>query len=329
MTPDFFGAAGVLLLAMLLGITCSEIALRLIANHSGGRHTVREDVPATHREKAGTPSMGGLGMIPAMLLAAMVACVLAPDESSRLVLVICGAVLFAMIGFWDDYAKLRGGGSKGVLARYRIMLELGLGLFFAWLLARETPQAGLAGGLGFGVMPIEVRVLLGGLVIVASANAVNLTDGLDGLAAGTSAIAGLALAVVCWVTGSPGLALCALCITGAAAGFLWLNFKPAAIWMGDVGSLGLGAALGLVAVAAGVEWTYALIGGVFVMEALSVIMQVGYFKATDGRRLFPMTPIHHSFELLGWPETKIVTRFWLVGAILGLLGVLVAAGMAG
>ncbi len=328
MTIDLFSAAGILLIALLLSAVLSGVWLRLVRK-AGLQRDVREDVPSSHQAKAGTPSMGGVAIIAAILITGALAATVAARGTAPMVVVVSCALLFGLIGLCDDYVKISSAGAKGILARYRIILQIALGLLAAWLLATMQPSAGLAGSLGFGNFPLELRILLGGLVIAGSANGVNFADGLDGLAGGTCALAGLALACVCWVTGAPGLALMALCIAGAAAGFLWFNCKPAALWMGDVGSLALGAALGAVAVAARVEWAYAVIGAVFVVEVLSVMLQVAYFKATGGKRIFPMTPLHHSFELLGWPETKIVMRFWLAGAIAGLLGILLAVAVVG
>ncbi len=328
MTLDWFVSAAVLLLAVLLGSVFTALWLEL-ARRWGLSSGLREDLPESHKEKAGTPSMGGIGILAAVLVAAVLAVVAVDSATAAVPVVAAGTVLFGMIGLWDDRAKQRGVGAKGIKARHRIIIELALGMLFTWLLVTTASLGSDGGKLGFGSLPLPLHILLGALVIAGSANAVNLTDGLDGLAGGTCALAGLAMACVCWIIGLPTMALLCLCVAGAAAGFLWFNCKPAAVWMGDVGSLGLGGALGLIAVAAGIEWVFAVIAAVFVVEVVSVILQVTYFKATGGKRLFPMTPIHHSFELMGWQESKIVVRFWLLGTIAGLLGVCVAAFVVG
>ena len=164
------------------------------------------------------------------------------------------------------------------------------------------------------------------MVVVGSANAVNLTDGLDGLATGLMALCAVALSLVCWMLGQPELAFLSALVAGVCAGFLWFNTYPAQIFMGDVGSLGLGAVLGAIAVTAAIELVFAVLAAVFVLETLSVIIQVIWFQTT-GKRVFLMSPIHHSLELRGWAEPQIVTRLWLLGALAAAIGVIIAAGV--
>ncbi|MCK4325091.1 MAG: phospho-N-acetylmuramoyl-pentapeptide-transferase, partial [Armatimonadetes bacterium] len=244
----------------------------------------------------------------------------------QVVAVVWLAAVFAALGFVDDYLKSRHGSTLGVRARYRLPAEAIVALGFVWLVAGLMP-ASQSSVLGFAGLPMAVRIILGVLVVVGSANAVNLTDGLDGLAGGLTAICAGGLAVVCLIVGAGHLAVLCAVTAGAAAGFLWLNWHPAQIFMGDVGSLGLGALLGGIAVAGGIELIFALIAVVFVGEALSVIIQVIWFRRT-GRKVFGMTPIHHTFELRGWAEPQIVVRFWLVGLVTAVVGVVVAMNIA-
>lgn len=315
-----------LLIAGLIALVCSVLLTRLILSLGRRRHLgqqVRDDGPGSHLSKQGTPSLGGLGMLGAVLIA--VALVLAPLDgwSPRLSLLLALAVVFALLGLADDLAKMRAGSSRGVKARYRIVVEFLVALSFVlWIgVPGEVSAwgfAGLAGSLhGYGQ---ALWIILAALVVVGSANAVNFTDGVDGLAATLVSICAVALGVACLLAAQWQLAGIAAAVAGAAAGFLWFNAYPAKIFMGDVGSLGLGALLGGIAVASGREWFFAIVAVVFVVEVLSVILQVVWFRGTGGRRLFRMTPIHHAFELRGWSEPQVVARFSLVG--------LLAAGLA-
>ncbi len=285
---------------------------------------VREDAPSRHQRKQGTPSLGGLSVLVVVLGAGLLAVRMNGVEGWQVLAILWLTVVFGVLGFVDDYLKSRRQSTLGFKARYRLAAEILVALSFAWFIAGGT-AAGHGTMLGFGGLPAAARIILGALVVVASANAVNLTDGLDGLAAGLVSICALGLGVICWVNGAGHLAVLCAVVGGAAAGFLWFNAHPAQIFMGDVGSLGLGALLGGIAVAGAVELIFAVIAAVFVIEALTVIIQVLSFRWT-GRRVFAMTPIHHAFELRGWAEPQIVVRFWLVGLLAAAVGVLAAVG---
>jgi len=247
------------------------------------------------------------------------------------------ALVFALLGLWDDAAKMRAGNTRGIKARWRLLVEfLAAWGALAWMLstanypgAKDFPLNW--GFAGLGQSPDTalqiVWILLGGLVIVATANAVNITDGVDGLAASVSFPVALGLAVACFFRGMGDLTVLAAAVAGTALGFLWWNSHPAKIFMGDVGSLGLGALLGGLAVVAGMEWFFAIIAVVFVMETLSVILQVISFKLT-GKRIFRMAPLHHAYELRGWSEPQVVARFALVAVVACSLGLLLMLALS-
>jgi len=305
------------------GLTAVNLAMSRRLNW---RAPVRDDAPSRHQCKQGTPSAGGLAVIAVVLAAGAVVARSTGSAQGQVVAIVWLAAVFAALGFVDDYLKSRHGSTLGVRARYRLPAEAIVALGFVWLAAGYM-SASQSSVLGFAGLPMAVRIILGVLVVVGSANAVNLTDGLDGLAGGLTAICAGGLAVVCLIIGANQLAALTAVTAGAAAGFLWLNRHPAQIFMGDVGSLGLGALLGGIAVAGGIELIFALIAVVFVGEALSVIIQVIWFRWT-GRRVFAMTPIHHAFELRGWAEPQIVVRFWMVGLVAAIVGVVVAMNIA-
>jgi len=285
----------------------------------GSRQQIREDAPARHRAKAGVPTMGGLLIVAAVVVATAVA----GGWTARVGLGLAGLLGFGAIGFLDDLAKVRRGRNLGLRARERLALQLGLGLLLGGAAAATVGTAlQLPGG---------VAIPLGGAYVVFAAlwlagftNAVNLTDGLDGLAAGLAAAAAAGMAVVAARRAAPDAATVAAAIAGAALGFLSVNRYPARLIMGDVGSNALGGGLAALALAVGAEVALAIIGGVFVAEAASVLAQVAYFKATGGRRILRMSPLHHHFELVGWSEPQVVRRFYAAGGICLVLGVVAA-----
>ncbi len=291
------------------------------------RQQVRDDGPESHLAKAGTPSMGGLAIHTALLLMVLLIGAARGGISGPAVAVVMVVLAMALVGFIDDFEKLRRSSHYGFGARLRLPIEFAFAGLMAWYLSRAGGAEPVA-GLSFASLPTGSVgwIVFAAIVVVGAANAVNLTDGLDGLAGGTTALCGIALGGACWLLGERELALLALALSGAAAGFLWLNAAPAKVFMGDVGSLGLGAGLGAIAVAARIELLLALAGLVFVAEALSVIAQVVGYQTT-GRRVLRMAPLHHHFELCGWEETTIVTRLWLIGAALGATAVVYAVAM--
>lgn len=300
---------------------------------------IRDDGPKTHLKKEGTPTMGGIIIAASVLFAVLMWGNL---KNHYMWIMIISFLGFGLIGFIDDYLKITRKNYKGLPGRYKLLAQfllassvtlflyfnpkdpyttvLSIPFFKQWLI-----------DLGIFYLPFAI------FVIVGSSNAVNLTDGMDGLAAGLVGIASIVNAVLLYISGHavfakylyvlyiPGtgeLAVFCGAMLGACLGFLWYNSYPAEVFMGDVGSLSLGGALGSLAVITKHEIVLALVGGIFVVEALSVILQVGYFKLTNGKRIFRMAPLHHHFELKKWPEPKVIVRFWIIGIILALLSLL-------
>ena len=308
----------------------------------GKGQPIRADGPQTHFKKAGTPTMGGL-----MILAGIVGSALLWADLSNVYVVATLLVTlgFGAIGFYDDYLKVTKQTDKGFSGKARLGLEFIIAGLATYFMMRATLSAGAAGST-FGssiTFPFFKDVLVnlgiffvlfGGFVIVAAGNAVNLTDGLDGLATVPVMISAASFGVIAYLAGNavfsnylqihfvPGtgeLAVVLGAVIGAGLGFLWFNAPPAAIFMGDTGSLALGGLIGTVAVATKHEIVMAIIGGLFVMETLSVIIQVASFKMT-GKRVFLMAPIHHHFEKKGWTESQVVIRFWIIAVVLALVG---------
>jgi phospho-N-acetylmuramoyl-pentapeptide-transferase len=297
---------------------------------------IREDGPQSHLSKKGTPTMGGLLII----AAAATSTLLWMDLRARYVWVALTVMLgMGAIGFWDDYRAVAYQHNKGLSGRGKLLCQAVVATAAAlWLWASPSFQTTLMvpflkyvhPDLGLFYVPFAV------LVIVGASNAVNLTDGLDGLAIGPLTVAfstyllfayfsgNIRIAQylqIAYVSGTGELAVFCGALVGAGMGFLWYNAYPAQVFMGDVGSLSLGGALGAVAVMTKQEMLLLLVGGIFVVEALSVIFQVGYFKMTHGKRIFRMAPLHHHFELQGWAEPKVIVRFWIIAIILGLLSI--------
>ncbi len=321
--------------ALVLSLVIGPYMIRKLSSYKIGQQ-VRDDGPQSHLSKAGTPTMGGA----LILVAIAVSVLLWSDLSSEKVWVVLGVTLsFGLIGGVDDYKKLVYGNSKGLSARAKYFWQTVFGLmaaFFIFSNAKTPIETTL-------IFPFikDVMLPLGGafvvlsyLVIVGSSNAVNLTDGLDGLAIMPTVMVAGALGVFSYLTGHANFSdylgipyvagvgeLSIFCgaLVGAGLGFLWFNTYPAMVFMGDVGALALGAALGVVAIYVRQELVLVIMGGVFVMETVSVILQVGSYKLT-GKRIFRMAPIHHHFELKGWPEPRVIVRFWIITVVLVLIG---------
>jgi len=297
---------------------------------------IRDDGPPSHKSKAGTPTMGGCLILPAIILATLL---WAEPTNIYIWLVMFVILFFGGIGFADDYLKLRKKNSKGLSAASKFSLQISGALVAASVLYFYAGSdsclnipffKNVSPDLGWGYIPFAA------FIIVGTSNAVNLTDGLDGLAISPLIVAFASYLVFAYLAGHINIAsylqipylpgsgeISVLCgaVVGAGLGFLWYNAYPAEIFMGDVGSLPLGAVLGTVAVITKQELVLILVGGLFVFEALSVIFQVAYFKLTGGQRIFRMAPIHHHFELKGWPEPKVIVRFWIIAIILALLSI--------
>ena len=327
-------ALGVLT-SLAIALIVGPYVIRRLNYHQIGQ-TVRQDGPQSHLSKSGTPTMGGA----LILISLLVTTLLWSDLSNPYVwIVIAVTVVFGAVGWVDDYRKVIEKDSRGLPARWKYFWQslggLGVALVLYWL-ADQPAETQLF--LPFIKTPVlnlgPFFIALTYFVIVGSSNAVNLTDGLDGLAIMPTVLVGAALGVIAYLTGHSNFAeyllipnitgageLVVFCgaIAGAGLGFLWFNTYPAQIFMGDVGALALGAALGTVAVITRHELVFFIMGGIFVLETVSVILQVASFKIT-GRRIFRMAPIHHHFELKGWPEPRVIVRFWIITVVLVLVG---------
>ena len=331
-----FRAGGAFLTALLFGFMFGKPLINVLRKKQGKGQPIRNDGPEGHFAKAGTPTMGGLLIVGALLTSTLL---WARLDNPFVWMVLFVTMSFALIGFADDYAKVSKQNTAGVSGKVRLLLGFviaGLAGFWAaqYHPSELTNQLALPVfkdtliNLGFLFVPFAV------IVIVGAANAVNLTDGLDGLAIMPVMIAAGTLGVIAYAVGRvdfteyldvhyvPGtgeILIFTAGIFGGGLGFLWYNAPPAAVFMGDTGSLALGGALGAIAVATKHEIVLAIVGGLFVVEALSVIIQVLYFKRT-GKRVFLMAPIHHHYEKKGWAEPQIVIRFWIISLILALIG---------
>nr|WP_317894215.1 phospho-N-acetylmuramoyl-pentapeptide-transferase [uncultured Sphingomonas sp.] len=327
-----FRSGGAVATALLLGLIIGPWFIGWLRVRQGKGQPIRTDGPQTHLAKVGTPTMGGLMILTSMTLSILLWMDLRNPFVWACLFVTLG---FAAIGFLDDYDKVRKASTAGVPGRVRLLLEFVIAGIASWLIIRETGTqlyvpffSNVAIDLG------PFYVVFAAFTIVAFGNAVNLTDGLDGLATMPVIIASVAFMVIAYLAGNAKFAgylgipyvagagdLAILCgaIAGAGLAFLWFNAPPAAVFMGDTGSLALGGALGAIAVTAHHEIVLGIIGGLFVVEALSVIIQVFFYKRT-GKRVFKMAPIHHHFEQLGWAEATVVIRFWIVALVLALAG---------
>jgi phospho-N-acetylmuramoyl-pentapeptide-transferase len=335
--------------ALVLGIALGPLLIRWLRELSIGQH-IREDGPESHLKKAGTPTMGGILILLSIVLPTLL---FANLRNTYIWVALLATLGFGFIGFRDDYLKVARARNLGLTGRQKLLyqgiLVILIGAWLIYLQQRHLYSTRMNVPFFKGFRPdLIIDALLGNpwtyalafipflaflwLVIVGSSNAVNLTDGLDGLAAGLMVVAAGAMTVLSYISGHARFAeyldierlsgaseVTIFCgaMTGACLAFLWYNAHPAQVFMGDVGSLSLGAALGIVAVIIKQELLLPFIGGVYVIEALSVLIQVFSFK-TRGKRVFLMAPIHHHFEKLGWDETKVIVRFWIVGLIMAL-----------
>jgi phospho-N-acetylmuramoyl-pentapeptide-transferase len=322
--------------ALALALFIGPTMIAMLSRYQIGQQ-VRTDGPQSHLLKSGTPTMGGGLILVAMGLGTM----LWADMSSRFVWILLATTLgFGLIGFYDDYLKLVVGNSKGLAARYKYLAQSVLGLAAALTLHNlhqfSADSALYVPFFKTVAVPMSTAAFLAlsYFVIVGTSNAVNLTDGLDGLAIMPAVMVAVALGVFAYVTGNvkfaaylqipyiPGVGealIFSASLVGAGLGFLWFNSYPAQVFMGDVGALAIGAALGTLAVIVRQEIVLFVMGGVFVLETVSVMLQVASFKLT-GKRIFRMAPIHHHFELKGWAEPKVIVRFWIISFVLVLVG---------
>jgi phospho-N-acetylmuramoyl-pentapeptide-transferase len=332
-----FRTAMAILTAMIVSFILGPWLIRRLRHFQIGQE-IREEGPASHQSKRGTPTMGGLLILTAVIPTTL----LWADLRNTFVWIAVVAMAgFGAIGFWDDYMKVAKKRNLGLTARGKFGLQIALGLGIGLLLYWMSYEGMFTTRLVFPFVK-SLSPMLGlffpffvVLVLTGASNAVNLTDGLDGLAIGSFLIASATFMLLAYAAGNAivadylGIAnvkgageLTIFCgaLVGASLGFLWFNGHPAEIFMGDVGSMALGGALGTIAILIKQEFVLVIVGGLFVVEALSVIVQVASFKSRGGKRVFLMAPLHHHFELSGWSETKVVIRFWIVAIIFALLG---------
>ena len=331
-----FRAGGAFLTALIFGFLFGRPLINVLRRKQGKGQPIRDDGPESHFSKAGTPTMGGLLIVGAVVTSSLL---WARLDNGFVWLVLFVTLAYGLIGFADDYAKVSKQNTKGVSSRVRLLIGLVIAAiagYWGSMLHPENLQFHLAlpifkdalFNMGYFFVPFAV------IVVVGAANSVNLTDGLDGLAIMPVMIAAGTLGIIAYAVGRvdfteyldvhyvPGtgeILIFTAGLVGGGLGFLWYNAPPAAVFMRDTGSLALGGALGAIAVATKHELVLAIVGGLFVVEALSVIIQVLYFKST-GKRVFLMAPIHHHYEKKGWAEPQIVIRFWIISLILAMIG---------
>jgi phospho-N-acetylmuramoyl-pentapeptide-transferase len=332
-----FRTGGALMTALVFVFLFGPAIINSLRLMQGKGQPIREDGPASHLvTKRGTPTMGGLMILSGLVVSTL----LWANLSNRYVWIVLGVTLgFGLVGFYDDYLKVTRQSHGGFSGKLRLALEalIAAAACFAFAQLGRPPFATSLAFPFFKEMIVDLGwffIVFGAFIIVGAGNSVNLTDGLDGLAIGPVMIAALSFAVIAYLAGNAVMAdylqihfvpgsgeLAVLCgaVLGAGIGFLWFNAPPASIFMGDTGSLALGGLLGAVAVATKHEIVLAIIGGLFVLEAVSVIVQVASFKLT-GKRVFMMAPLHHHFEQKGWTEPQIVIRFWIIAMVLALAG---------
>ncbi|MDD0854662.1 phospho-N-acetylmuramoyl-pentapeptide-transferase [Halobacteriovorax sp. GB3] len=329
-----FRSFAAFLIATIVSIVWGQVFINFMKKKQFGQ-VVRDDGPESHFKKAGTPTMGGVFIIGSIILTLL----FTANFNSKPLLITLGVMLsYFVLGFLDDYLKVLKKNTDGVSAKGKLLWQFATAIIAGWI------------GVKYGVIDTElyspflkdsiinlhtIYILFVAFVIVGSSNAVNLTDGLDGLAIGPIVTSAATLGIIAYATGhkeiseylfipyieSAGeLTVLAASIVGAGVGFLWYNSYPAQIFMGDVGSLSLGGALGTFAVMTKNELLFVVIGGIFVVEAVSVILQVGSYKLRK-KRIFKMAPIHHHFELKGWPEPKVIVRFWIISIFLAILSI--------
>ena len=327
-----FRAGAAMMTALFIGLLIGPKFINMLRVRQGKGQPIRADGPQSHQAKVGTPTMGGL----MILIALTIAMLLWMDLSSPFVWACLAVTIgFGLIGFLDDYDKVTKRSHAGLSGKVRLLGEFIVAGIASYLIVSQINTNLYVPFVFNQSIPMgPFYYVFAAVVIVGAGNAVNLTDGLDGLATMPVVIAAGAFLIICYLVGRvdfseylgiphvPGageLAILCAAIMGAGLAFLWYNAPPAAVFMGDTGSLALGGALGAIAVASHHEIVLAIVGGLFVLEAVSVIVQVFWFKRT-GRRIFRMAPIHHHFEQLGWSESKVVIRFWIIAIVLAVIG---------
>ncbi|KGA97014.1 phospho-N-acetylmuramoyl-pentapeptide-transferase [Alkalihalobacillus alcalophilus ATCC 27647 = CGMCC 1.3604] len=309
-----------LLLSFLIAVLLSPVFIPFLRRLKFGQ-SIREEGPESHQKKSGTPTMGGIVIVIAILIATVFISMRFLSFSQEILLLLFVTVGFGLVGFLDDYIKVVKKRNLGLTSKQKLFGQLLISVLFYFGLIRlgfstevTIPVTTISVDFGWFYLPLIIVMLVG------ASNAVNLTDGLDGLLAGTAAIAFGAFAVLTWSAEMMDISIFSAAVVGAVLGFLVYNAHPAKVFMGDTGSLALGGAIAAIAIMAKMEILLIIIGGVFVIETLSVIIQVISFK-TRGKRIFKMSPLHHHYELSGWSEWRVVVTFWFVGMILAILGI--------
>lgn len=324
-------------LALILALSFGGKLINFLHLHQAKGQPIREDGPQSHLlTKKGTPTMGGLLILGSAIISMLIC---ADLHNSFVWISILVLLVYGLTGFVDDYVKVTKQTANAMTAKMKLFLQFTTALIAVWVISQATPEnsrfeltfpwfKNFALNLSWFYIPFAM------VVIAGASNAVNLSDGLDGLATGLLVVSFIVFAIVAYLCGTEfaplfnimpiphtaEITIVCAAVVGGCVGFLWFNAPPAKVFMGDTGSLALGALLGTISVMTKHEILLAVVGGVFVIEALSVMIQVAYFKKTGGKRFFKMAPIHHHFEQLGWKETTVVIRFWIIAFILGLLG---------
>jgi phospho-N-acetylmuramoyl-pentapeptide-transferase len=333
-----FRSAIAVFVSLFLSIIFGSKIISFLKNYQKDGQPIRDDGPETHHAKSGTPTMGGIIII----ISSLISCLLCAEISNPFVLVSLFVFLsFGFLGFWDDYLKIVKKNHKGVSAKLKFIVQMFVSVVVYIVVKDLIPEK--HDWLFFPLFKkfhLELGILFFPfvmLVISGASNAVNLTDGLDGLAIVPFGITTFCFGIIAYFAGTKlyadylhilyiprtaELAVVCSSLIGSSLGFLWFNAKPAEIFMGDTGSLALGGFLGVISILTKQEIILSIAGGLFVIEALSVILQVGYFKLTKGKRIFKMAPIHHHYEKLGWSETKVVTRFWIISLIFAIIALI-------
>lgn len=309
-----------ILVSFLITVLLSPIFIPFLRRLKFGQ-SIREEGPKSHQKKTGTPTMGGIVFLLAILVTTLVMTGKFTEVSEETYLLLFVTIGFGLLGFLDDFIKIAMKRNLGLTSKQKFLGQVVISIIF-YLICRQSDLSTAIGipftdyELDFGWFYVVIVIFW----LVGFSNAVNLTDGLDGLVSGTSAIAFGAFAVLAWNQQNYEVALFCVAVVGAVLGFLVFNAHPAKVFMGDTGSLALGGALATVAILLKLELLLVIIGGVFVIETLSVILQVASFKTT-GKRIFKMSPLHHHYELSGWSEWRVVVTFWSVGLLLSILGI--------
>ncbi|WP_102347029.1 phospho-N-acetylmuramoyl-pentapeptide-transferase [Bacillus sp. Marseille-P3661] len=309
-----------IIMAFLIAALLSPIMIPFLRRLKFGQ-SIREEGPKSHQKKSGTPTMGGVMIVLAIIITSLVMTSKFSTPTMETYLLLFVTLGYGLLGFLDDFIKISMKRNLGLTSRQKLIGQLVIAIIFYFFLNKmgfstyiEVPGTELSFDIGWAYIILLIFMLVG------ASNAVNLTDGLDGLLAGTSAIAFGAFAILAWNQSQYEVALFSVAVVGAVLGFLVFNAHPAKVFMGDTGSLALGGAIAAIAILLKLEILLVIIGGVFVIETLSVIIQVISFKTT-GKRVFKMSPLHHHYELIGWSEWRVVVTFWLVGLLCAGLGI--------